>query len=141
MTVLLWAQDIHPETEKWETLESSLKTLLSLLRHCVNKIKLPHYFLCDFNLFNKRYREGNGFYDCLALQVLNKEGELLEVNPADYISLRVPKKHSESPGVFSRAETSLQGFNSSHLKKLKELEEKQLYEWEEEEPGNKNVMA
>ncbi|CAM4562106.1 unnamed protein product, partial [Lepidochelys olivacea] len=140
-TVLLWAQDIHPETEKWETLESSLKTLLSLLRHCVNKIKLPHYFLCDFNLFNKRYREGNGFYECLALQVLNKEGELLEVNPADYISLRVPKKHSESPGVFSRAETSLQGFNSSHLKKLKELEEKQLYEREEEEPGNKNVMA
>ncbi|CAM5158474.1 unnamed protein product [Natator depressus] len=140
-TVLLWAQDIHPETEKWETLESSLKTLLSLLRHCVNKRKLPHYFLRDFNLFNKRYREGNGFYECLALQILNKEGELLEVNPADYISLRVPKKHSESPGAFSRAETSLQGFNSSHLKKLKELEEKQLYEWEEEEPGNKNVTA
>ncbi|KAG6922387.1 mab-21 like 3 [Chelydra serpentina] len=137
-TMLLWAQVIHPEKEKWETLASSLKTLLSLLRHCVNKGKLPHYFLRDFNLFNKRYREGSGFYERLALQVLDKEGELLEEDPVRYISLRVPKKDAERPGAFSRAEVSLQGFKASQLK---ELEEKRLYEWEEEEPGDENVMA
>lgn len=139
-TALLWAQDIHPEKEKWETLESSLKTLLSLLRHCVNKGKLPHYFLRDFNLFNKRYREGNGFYERLALQVLEKKWELLEVNPMLYISWRVLKV-SESPGAFS----TLLEFKASHreaLKKLKELEEEEEgYKWEEEELGNKNVTA
>ncbi|CAM4683684.1 unnamed protein product, partial [Lepidochelys kempii] len=133
-TVLLWARDIHPETEKWETLESSLKTLLTLLRHCVNGGTLPHYFLRDFNLFNKRYGEGNGFSECLALQVLNKEEEL-------FISLRLSQEVSERPGAFSRAGASLWEFKVSHWKALKELEEEELYKWEEEHLGDRSVYC
>ncbi|CAM4562150.1 unnamed protein product, partial [Lepidochelys olivacea] len=133
-TVLLWARDIHPETEKWETLESSLKTLLTLLHHCVNGGTLPHYFLRDFNLFNKRYGEGNGFSECLALQVLNKEEEL-------FISLRLSQEVSERPGAFSRAGASLWEFKVSHWKALKELEEEELYKWEEEHLGDRSVYC
>ncbi|CAM2114920.1 unnamed protein product [Caretta caretta] len=140
-TVLLWARDIHPETEKWETLESSLKTLLTLLRHCVNGGTLPHYFLRDFNLFNKRYGEGNGFYERLALQVLNKEEELLEVDPELFISLRLSKEVSECPGAFSRIEASLWEFKVSHWKALKELEEEELYKREEEHLGDRSIQA
>ncbi|CAM4569922.1 unnamed protein product, partial [Caretta caretta] len=140
-TVLLWARDIHPETEKWETLESSLKTLLTLLRHCVNGGTLPHYFLRDFNLFNKRYGEGNGFYERLALQVLNKEEELLEVDPELFISLRLSKEVSECPGAFSRIEASLWEFKVSHWKALKELEEEELYKREEEHLGDRSCPA
>ncbi|CAM4580636.1 unnamed protein product, partial [Caretta caretta] len=140
-TVLLWARDIHPETEKWETLESSLKTLLTLLRHCVNGGTLPHYFLRDFNLFNKRYGEGNGFYERLALQVLNKEEELLEVDPELFISLRLSKEVSECPGAFSRIEASLWEFKVSHWKALKELEEEELYKREEEHLGDRSSVV
>uniref|UniRef100_A0A8C8VJR1 Putative nucleotidyltransferase MAB21L1 n=1 Tax=Pelusios castaneus TaxID=367368 RepID=A0A8C8VJR1_9SAUR len=141
-TILLWALEIQPEKEKWETLAWSLMTLLHILHYCLKSEKLPHYFLRNFNLFNKRYKVGKGIYEHLALQVLTKEVELMVVDPVGYISLRFFNKVSKRVEAFSRVEGSLLEFKESHqegLKALKKLEKERLYEFEEELLSDKNV--
>lgn len=61
----------------------------------------------------------------------------MNLDLVQYISLRFSKNVFVSSGAFRRAAASLQEFKERHweaLKKLKELEEEELYEREEQQP-------
>ncbi|XP_007432288.1 uncharacterized protein LOC103063515 [Python bivittatus] len=130
-TILLWCCEIYYHKEHWETLLSSLETLVGLLKHTLAKKNLPHYFLQSLNLFNKHYKISNSTYWPLALEVLCYEVSAMLADATAYL---VPGHESPDCLVNKDREekaAALQEFKERHqeeLKELKRMEDECMYE-------------
>ncbi|XP_063158557.1 uncharacterized protein LOC134496776 [Candoia aspera] len=130
-TILLWCCEIYHHKEHWETLLSSLETLLGLLKHTLAEKNLPHYFLQPVNLFSRHYKISNSTYRPLALQALCHEVSAMLADATAYL---VPGH--ESPGCSANKDheekaAALQEFKERHqeeLKELKRMEDERMYE-------------
>ncbi|XP_033026840.1 uncharacterized protein LOC117059316 [Lacerta agilis] len=130
-TILLWCCEIYPQKEQWETLLSSLETLLRLLRHTLTKGNLPHYFLQPVNLFNRCYKSSSSTYGPLALEVLCREVEVMLADPVGYLLPDHERQDHCAGGEFEEKMAALREFKESHqedLKELKRMQDEHLYE-------------
>nr|XP_020654527.1 uncharacterized protein LOC110081828 [Pogona vitticeps] len=130
-TILLWCCDISPQKAPWETLFSSLQTLLRLIRYTVIKGNLPHYFLVPVNLFNRYYKSSNPIYRSLALEALRRETEVMLADPVGYLMPeREPQDHSANE-EYEEKMAAIKEFKEKYqeeLKELKTMEDEHLYE-------------
>ncbi|XP_058036416.1 uncharacterized protein LOC131196934 [Ahaetulla prasina] len=130
-TLLLWSCEIYPRREVWETLLSSLKTLLGLLKHTLAQKRLPHYFLKPLNLFNKHYKTSNDIYWPLSLETLAHEVSAMLADAAAYL---LPDHKPPGYSVnqdYEEKTAALQEFKERHreeLKELKRMEDEHMYE-------------
>ncbi|KAK9397604.1 hypothetical protein NXF25_020965 [Crotalus adamanteus] len=130
-TVLLWCCEIYHGKEDWETLLSSLKTLLGLLKHTLAKKHLPHYFLQPLNLFNKQYKTTNHIHQLLSIEVLTHEVSAMLADATAYL---VPGHESAGCSVnqdYEEKAAALREFKEIHqeeLRELKRMEDEHMYE-------------
>ncbi|KAK9395401.1 protein mab-21-like 3 [Crotalus adamanteus] len=129
-TILLWCCEIHHGKEDWETLLSSLKILLGLLKHTLAKKHLPHYFLQPLNIFNKQYKTSNHIHQPLSLEVLAHEVSAMLADATAYL---VPGHESAGCSVnqdYEEKATALREYKERHweeLRELKRMEDERMY--------------
>ncbi|ETE71823.1 Protein mab-21-like 3, partial [Ophiophagus hannah] len=130
-TILLWSCEIYPRREAWETLLSSLKTLLGLLKHTLVEKCLPHYFLKPLNLFNKHYKTSNDIYWPLSLETLAHEVSAMLADATAYLVLSQKSPGYSANQGYEEKTAALQEFKESHreeLEELKRMEDEHMYE-------------
>ncbi|XP_026538109.1 uncharacterized protein C2orf54-like [Notechis scutatus] len=130
-TILLWSCEIYPRREAWETLLSSLKNLLGLLKHTLAEKRLPHYFLKPLNLFNKRYKTSNDIYWPLSLETLGHEVSAMLADATAYLVLGHKSPGCSANQGYEEKTAALREFKESHreeLEELKRMEDEHMYE-------------
>ncbi|KAG8140605.1 hypothetical protein E2320_003274 [Naja naja] len=130
-TILLWSCEIYPRREAWETLLSSLKTLLGLLKHTLVEKCLPHYFLKPLNLFNKHYKTSNDIYWPLSLEALTHEVSAMLADATAYLVLSHKSPDYLANQGYEEKTAALQEFKERHweeLEELKGMEDEHMYE-------------
>ncbi|XP_060636220.2 uncharacterized protein [Anolis sagrei] len=127
-TILLWCCEIYSQAPQWETLLSSIQTLLRLLIHTLSKGNLPHYFLASVNLFSRCYKSSNAIYRPLGLEALRREAEVMLTNTMRYLMLDSEPQHD---GAYEEMMAALRMFKEEHkedLEELKRMEDGHMYE-------------
>ncbi|KAJ7314086.1 hypothetical protein JRQ81_006021 [Phrynocephalus forsythii] len=120
-TVLLWCYDIYPQKAQWETLSSSLKALLGLLRHTLTKGNLPHYFLASVNLLNRCYKSSNPIDRSLVLEALCRETEVMLADPVGYLRPERKPQDYNANEEYEEKMAALEEFKEKYEEELKEL--------------------